>query len=126
MTVSSEPADPAVSVVPAVPAFSRSIPIVLAWNIVPCLDIVLTAATYVRDRPGCVGTCAFDGLALAAEVILLLLSLGLSVVLLAVLVLFGRRWPRLKSAGMAGNLAAIPGVVLTAVGVYQLFSWLLS
>jgi hypothetical protein len=127
MTVSSEPADPAVSVaVPAVPAFSRSIAIVLAWNIVPCLDVVLTAATYVRDRPGCAGTCAFDGLALAAEVILLLLSLGLSVVLLAALVLLGRSWPRLKNAAIGGNLAAIPGVVLTAVGVYQLFSWMLS
>jgi len=126
MTVSSEPAHPAVSAVPDLPAFGRSIAIVLAWNIVPCLDVVLTAATYVRNRPGCVGTCAFDGLALAAEVILLLLSLGLSVILLTALTLAGRRWPRLGSAAIAGNLAAIPGVVLTAVGVYQLFSWMLS
>ena len=125
--MSSEPADQAVPVaVPGAGVLSRSAAIVLAWNIIPCLDVVLTAATYVRNRPACAGTCAFDGLALAAEIILLLLSLGLSVILLAVLIFLGRRWPGLRRAVIAGNLAAAPGVVLTAVGVFQLFSWMLS
>ena len=125
-TMSSDTADPAVSTTPGNPILGRSLLIAAAWNIIPCVDLVLTAATYVKDRPGCVDACAFDGLAVAAELMLLLMSLGLSLVLLAVLIVLSRRWPRLRRAAVLGNAAAAPGIVLTAVGVFQLASWLLS
>jgi hypothetical protein len=125
--VSSDSADPAVSVTrPGNPVLGRSALIVAAWNVVPCVDLVLTAATYVKDRPGCFDACAFDGLAVAAELMLLAMSLGLSLVLLAALIVICRRWPRLRRAAVVGNVAAAPGVVLTAIGIFQLISWLLS
>ena len=102
------------------PVFWRSLGVVLAWNAAPAIQVALIAAAFLRDRPGCVDTCGFQALALFYELTLLVVSLAISVIMVAVLVGLSRRRPRLRRVALVGNVAAIPGILLTALVIFQL------
>src|SRR5262245_55807223 len=99
------------------PVFNRSIAVVLAWNLIPWIAVGLTAYGYERDLPGCVDVCAFEGLALAYELVAAIVSLGLSFLLVGALAVAGRRSPRLRRVVIVGNVGAIPGILLSALYV---------
>jgi hypothetical protein len=106
--------------------FGRSMLIVLAWHSIPALDIGVGAAALSRQPSSCVDTCGWIGLALAGQVLLTLLSLMLATIITALLSSLGRRWPPLRRIAVAGNLGAMPGILLTAIAIPWLGIWLQS
>jgi hypothetical protein len=106
--------------------FGRSMLIVLAWHSIPALDIGVGAAALSRQPSGCVDTCGWVGLALAGQVVLTLLSLMLATSITAMLSCLHGRWRTLRRVAVAGNLGAMPGILLTAVAIFWLGIWLHS